>query len=41
MAFIDYLPDERAIHDICVIAAYFAFVNRVANGLGIEMESEA
>ncbi len=31
--------DDRAIHDICTITAYFAFVNRIADGLGVEMES--
>lgn len=31
--------DDRGIHDICSIAAYFAFVNRVADGLGVELES--
>ena len=31
--------DDRAIHDICAIAAYFAFVNRLADGLGVELES--
>jgi uncharacterized peroxidase-related enzyme len=30
--------DDRAIHDICAITAYFAFVNRVADGLGVELE---
>lgn len=30
--------DDRAIHDICSITAYFAFVNRVADGLGVEIE---
>jgi uncharacterized peroxidase-related enzyme len=30
--------DDRAIHDICAIAAYFAFVNRMADGLGVELE---
>ena len=30
--------DDRAIHDACVIASYYAFVNRVANGLGVELE---
>jgi len=30
--------DERAIHDICAIAAYYAFVNRIADGLGVELE---
>ncbi|MEW5984808.1 MAG: hypothetical protein AB1806_20845 [Acidobacteriota bacterium] len=31
--------DDRAIHDICAIVAYFAFVNRLADGLGVELES--
>lgn len=31
--------DDRAIHDACAIVAYFAFVNRVADGLGVELES--
>ena len=30
--------DERGIHDICTIVAYFAFVNRIADGLGVELE---
>jgi len=30
--------DDRGIHDICGIAAYFAFVNRIADGLGVELE---
>jgi len=30
--------DDRGIHDICAITAYFAFVNRMADGLGVEME---
>ncbi len=30
--------DDRAIHDICSLAAYFAFVNRMADGLGVELE---
>ena len=33
--------DDRAIHDICAITAYFAFVNRIADGLGVELESES
>lgn len=33
--------DDRAIHDICSIVAYFAFVNRIADGLGVELESDA
>ncbi len=32
--------DDRAIHDICTITAYFAFVNRIADGLGVEMEAD-
>ena len=31
--------DERAIHDACAVTAYFAFVNRIADGLGVELES--
>lgn len=30
--------DDRAIHDICSITAYYAFVNRIADGLGVELE---
>lgn len=30
--------DDRAILDICQVAAYYAFVNRLADGLGIELE---
>ncbi len=30
--------DDRAIHDICAITGYFAFVNRMADGLGVELE---
>ncbi len=31
--------DDRAIHDACAIVAYFAFVNRIADGLGVELEA--
>lgn len=31
---------DRAIHDICAITAYFAFVNRIAEGLGVELEDD-
>ena len=31
--------DDRAIHDACTIIAYYAFVNRIADGLGVELES--
>jgi uncharacterized peroxidase-related enzyme len=30
--------DDRAIHDTCAITAYFAFVNRIADGLGVQVE---
>lgn len=30
--------DDRGIHDICAVTAYFAFVNRMADGLGVELE---
>ena len=30
---------DLAIHDIVCCISYFAFVNRVADGLGIELES--
>ena len=32
--------DDRAIHDICCITAYYAFVNRIADGLGVELEGK-
>lgn len=31
--------DDRGIHDACAIVAYFAFVNRIADGLGVEVET--
>lgn len=34
----DHGFDDRSIHDIVVVAAYYAFVNRVADGLGVELE---
>lgn len=30
--------DDRGIHDLCAITAYYAFVNRIADGLGVELE---
>ncbi len=30
--------DDTAILDIVQVAAYFAFVNRLADGLGVELE---
>jgi alkylhydroperoxidase family enzyme len=32
--------DDRAIHDICAVTAYYAFVNRIADGLGVELEGK-
>ena len=33
--------DDRGIHDVCAITAYYAFVNRMADGLGVELEDAA
>lgn len=33
--------DDRAIHDACAIIGYFAFVNRIAGGLGVQVERSA
>ena len=30
--------DDRGIHDVAAVAAYFNFVNRTALGLGVEFE---
>lgn len=32
--------DDRAILDLCQVVAYFNFVNRMADGLGVEMEAD-
>jgi uncharacterized peroxidase-related enzyme len=32
--------DDRAILDMAQITAYFAFVNRLADGLGVTMEED-
>ena len=32
---------DAAILDICQVTAYFAFVNRLADGLGVELETES
>ena len=32
--------NDRAIHDICQITCYFNFVNRMADGLGVELEGQ-
>lgn len=31
--------DDQGIHDICNVAAYYAYVNRIADGLGVELEA--
>ena len=31
---------DSAILDICQVAAYYAFVNRLADGLGVELDPE-
>ena len=41
-AFVDHLKSndfsDRLIHDIVQVAAYFNYINRLADGLGVEME---
>lgn len=32
--------DDRGIHDLAAVVAYFNFVNRMALGLGVELEDE-
>lgn len=32
--------DDRAIHDVCAVTAYFAYINRIADGLGVDLEPE-
>lgn len=32
--------DDRAILDICQIVSYYNYVNRLADGLGVELEEE-
>ncbi len=29
---------DRAVLDICQVASYYAYVNRLADGLGVELE---
>ena len=36
----DHGLDDRAIHDLATVTAYFAFVNRIADGLGVELEEQ-
>ncbi len=30
---------DRDILDICTVASYYAYVNRIADGLGVQMET--
>jgi alkylhydroperoxidase family enzyme len=30
---------DAAILDLCIVASYYAFVNRLADGLGVELEA--
>ena len=32
--------DDRAILDACQVVAYFNFVNRIAQGLGVEFSAD-
>ena len=32
--------DDVAIHDLAMVTGYFAFVNRIADGLGVELEAD-
>ncbi len=32
--------DDRAILDICQVVAYYNYVNRLADGLGVELEGD-
>ena len=31
---------DEAIHDAFQVAAYFAYINRIADGLGVDLEQE-
>ncbi|MCP4684024.1 MAG: peroxidase [bacterium] len=43
-AYVNFLKSnnlsDQMIHDIAQIAAYYAYVNRIADALGVELESE-
>ena len=38
MPWIQFIEEDRAIHDACAVIAYFNFVTRMAEGLQVELE---
>lgn len=32
--------DDRAIHDAAQVVAYFSYINRIADGLGVDLEPD-
>ncbi|RJP31711.1 MAG: peroxidase [Phycisphaerales bacterium] len=32
--------DDRAIHDLVQVTAYFNYINRIADGLGVDLEPD-
>ena len=38
MAYIHYIPSEEASGKLADVTAYYAYVNRIADGLGVELE---
>ncbi len=34
------LPDDLAIHRLVQVIAYFNYINRIADGLGVDLEPE-
>ncbi len=32
--------DDRAIHDLTQVVAYFNYINRIADGLGVDLEPD-
>lgn len=32
--------DDRAIHDAAQVVSYFSYINRIADGLGVDLEPE-
>ena len=37
----DHGFEDRAIHDAAQVVAYFSYINRIADGLGVDPEPEA